>query len=79
MHLPTGAYIDFQIGERDWINLYLHASSDDWDKTLGLCGTFNGAKIDDFTLPDEVTQVPIHDQAACGDDPEVCRFAEAWR
>jgi len=76
--MPTGAYLDFRLGE-NWVNIFLHGSSDDYKSTLGLCGTFDGNKTNDFTFPDGVTQTNPRNDEACGESPDVCKFSEAWR
>lgn len=78
IHLPTGAYIEFLMGEF-WINLHLYGASDDWRATMGLCGTFDGDKYNDFLHPDGVTQSRARDHDACGEATNVCDFAESWR
>ncbi|ELT95988.1 hypothetical protein CAPTEDRAFT_223239 [Capitella teleta] len=78
IHLPTGAYLDFLVG-KNWINLHLHASSDDWQSTVGLCGTFDGDKGNDLLHPDGVTVGHAEHGAACGESEDVCDFARAWR
>ena len=78
VHLPTGAYIDFKVGEH-WINIYLFGSSDDWRSTLGLCGTFDNDRDNDMTFPDGVTKVQANPYEACGESEAVCKFAESWR
>ena len=78
VHLPTGAYIDFQVGE-NWVNIYFHASSDDWQNTLGLCGTFDGIRGNDLTHRDGQTVTIAEHSAACGDHADLCRFADSWR
>ena len=59
--------------------MYLHVSSDDWNSTLGLCGTFDGDKGNDFTHLDGVTKSKIVEKGGCGEDEDVCRFAESNR
>ena len=76
--LPTGAYLDVQIGT-SWLNIYLHASSDDWNSTVGLCGTFDDNMRNDFTHIDGKTQYTIKEKGGCGDDKDVCSFAESNR
>ena len=78
VHIPTGGYVDFKVGS-NWINIYLYASSDDWYSTLGLCGTFDGDKSNDFTFRDAVTRTTAQDNVACGDNEDACKFAEEWR
>lgn len=80
VHLPTGAYLEFQIGHQEkWIDLKLYASSDDWESTLGLCGTFDGASENDFTFRGGKGRTIPREGAACGEDRDVCEFAENWR
>ena len=76
--MPSGAYIDFRVGEH-WINIYLYASSDDWMATRGLCGTFDGDKANDFLFPDGFTKTHAEDNLGCGESPDVCKFANEWR
>ncbi|XP_033756294.1 uncharacterized protein LOC117339038 [Pecten maximus] len=57
VYLPTGSYIVVKDGQlkRDrqgYLNVFMHASALDFNQTVGLCGTFNGDKEDDLTLPD---------------------------
>lgn len=78
--MPTGAYLEFQIGhEGKWIDMRLFASSDDWKSTLGLCGTFDGVVENEFTFRGGQGRTIPHEGAACGDDRDVCEFAENWR
>ena len=78
IQLPTGAYIDFNVGD-NWVNIFLHGSSDDYKSTLGLCGTFDGNPNNDFLFPDERTYTTPRAHETCGNSSDVCRFAEAWR
>ena len=59
--------------------MHLHASSDDWRHSLGLCGTFDGDKANDLTYRDGQTVGEARDGEACGDNEDVCQFAESWR
>jgi len=78
VHLPSGAYLDFHVAD-SWINIYLHGSSDDFKSTLGLCGTFDGDKSNDFMFPDSMTMTTPREDEACGESPDVCQFSQAWR
>ena len=64
---------------RQWVNMYFHASSDDWQSTIGLCGTFDGNTANDMTLADGVTNLPAEPRSTCGSNNNTCQFAESWR
>ena len=47
INFPSGAYVHFNA--RNWgANIYVQVPSDDYQKTLGLCGTFDKNKDNDM-------------------------------
>ena len=76
--LPTGAFVDFQIGE-NWINIFVHASSEDHGATEGMCGTFDDNTENDLTHADGQRVSRIPRGAGCGDNQDVCDFSNSWR
>ncbi|OWF53474.1 uncharacterized protein LOC110446398 [Mizuhopecten yessoensis] len=50
VHLPSGTYIVIKISpiyQSHYLDVEIHISPSEWNKTEGLCGTFNGNRYDD--------------------------------
>ena len=68
--MGSGACVRVRIYTR-YMNLYVDAIAEDWDKTSGLCGTYNGNRNDDFYDPDG-------NLVSCSSN--ICRrFSDQWR
>ncbi|XP_066275460.1 von Willebrand factor D and EGF domain-containing protein-like [Branchiostoma lanceolatum] len=46
VYFPTGSWIKIDV-RGYYMNVYIYPSTDDFDKTVGLCGTFDGDKEND--------------------------------
>ncbi|CAH1259087.1 VWDE [Branchiostoma lanceolatum] len=61
IYFPTGSWMDIRlIGSfKQYMNIYFYPSADDFNKTVGFCGTFDGDKTNDGLHADLVTVSPI--------------------
>ncbi|XP_023930523.1 von Willebrand factor D and EGF domain-containing protein isoform X3 [Lingula anatina] len=58
IYLPTGGYVyarSYYYIDDYYMNIHIHPGSRDVESTLGLCGTLNGNKNDDFLRRDGTT------------------------
>ncbi|XP_059165094.1 mucin-2-like [Physella acuta] len=46
--LPIGTKVTLVATRKPFMNIHVHASSADWQKTEGLCGSYNGNRLDDL-------------------------------
>ncbi|CAH1259099.1 VWDE [Branchiostoma lanceolatum] len=77
VYFPTGSWMDIRlIGSfTQYMNIYFYPSADDYDKTAGLCGTFDGDKTNDGLHKDLVTVSPIgHNQVITNS-----AFVTSWK
>ncbi|XP_074642559.1 uncharacterized protein LOC141899868 isoform X2 [Tubulanus polymorphus] len=51
IYLPTGTYVTVQ-EHHQYINIWVTASTWDFNQTLGLCGNFDGKSYNDLMFPD---------------------------
>ncbi|XP_013401777.1 von Willebrand factor D and EGF domain-containing protein [Lingula anatina] len=59
VYLPTGGYVDIMVyryGHDDFMNVQIHPGAKDFNRTVGLCGTLNHNKSDDFLTRDGRTE-----------------------
>ncbi|XP_078671205.1 von Willebrand factor D and EGF domain-containing protein-like isoform X1 [Branchiostoma floridae x Branchiostoma belcheri] len=63
VYFPTGSWMDIiAIGSSNqYLNIYFYPSADDYNKTLGLCGTFDGDSTNDGLYADLGTELTIGD------------------
>ncbi|CAH1259106.1 VWDE [Branchiostoma lanceolatum] len=78
VYFPTGSWmkITFVGGLRQAMNVYIYPSTDDFnDKTVGLCGTFDGDKENDGLRSDMSTTDTIRDGAVISHTA----FVNSWK
>lgn len=48
--MPSGAKVVARV-RAYWMNLYIYLAPEDWGRTEGLCGTYDGNSLNDWKLP----------------------------
>ncbi|KAI8483493.1 hypothetical protein Bbelb_388250 [Branchiostoma belcheri] len=80
VYFPTGSWMDITVtgSLKQYLNIYFYPSADDYNKTLGLCGTFDGDKTNDGLHRDLVTVSPVsHAQVINAANPS--DFVTSWK
>ncbi|XP_035672094.1 von Willebrand factor D and EGF domain-containing protein-like [Branchiostoma floridae] len=77
VYFPTGSWMDIRVigALKNYLNIYFYPSADDYGKTIGLCGTFDGDDRNDGLHADLVTVSPI------GYDHDITNsaFVTSWK
>ncbi|XP_019618497.1 PREDICTED: LOW QUALITY PROTEIN: von Willebrand factor D and EGF domain-containing protein-like [Branchiostoma belcheri] len=76
-YFPTGSWMKVTMtgSQNQYMNIYIYPSTDDFGKTVGLCGTFDGNKENDGLRSDLTTTDTIRDNAVITDTA----FVYSWR
>eukprot|EP00058_Branchiostoma_floridae_P012010 XP_002597498.1 hypothetical protein BRAFLDRAFT_80496 [Branchiostoma floridae] len=80
VYFPTGSWMDITLvgSSKQYMNIFFYPSADDYNKTLGLCGTFDDDETNDGLHADLVTVSHIsHAQVINAGNPS--DFVTSWK
>ncbi|XP_078575697.1 von Willebrand factor D and EGF domain-containing protein-like [Branchiostoma floridae x Branchiostoma japonicum] len=77
VYFPTGSWMDITLvgSSKQYMNIFFYPSADDYNKTLGLCGTFDDDETNDGLHADLVNESSIGDNQVITDSA----FVTSWK